>query len=445
MKFKTAFAFAVSTIVLTLAASTSALAQQEVLVANKSVGNVLVFNDSLTTQTATITLPSTADPIGIALNPAGTLAAVTNFSNNRVDFLDLTVNPPALSGSSVSTTSGGLSVFPEDAAFSADGKCLVMSDGRPFVAGTGIVGSINVTTRTLVSLVTATESEAVGIFPNNLVLMADLQEDKIHALTLGADCSLTAGTDIAMPAGSGPRNITSFASGQGALVSNSDGTVGVLSISGATVTLVTSLNLPGASAGSVSTGRVQSILLNPSGTFAYAFQCKAGNIEALTIDSSNNVADSGTGIAVSPSACFLGVPQLASDGSHLFVSTNPASTPDNTVSGITSINLVDNTIVGSVTITDPNGIAATGAASLVSKLIILLSNPGLGLTSGQISSLTDKLNNVLASIVAGLDKQAINQLNAVLHSVQAAAKTGNMSGSTATTLVAAVNAIIALL
>ena len=75
----------------------------------------------------------------------------------------------------------------------------------------------------------------------------------------------------------------------------------------------------------------------------------------------------------------------------------------------------------------------------------MVSNPLLGLTSGQVSSLTDKLNNALASIQAGLNKQAINQLNAFINSVQSSLKTGKMSAQTATTLLDAANAIIATL
>lgn len=64
---------------------------------------------------------------------------------------------------------------------------------------------------------------------------------------------------------------------------------------------------------------------------------------------------------------------------------------------------------------------------------------------GEISSLTDKLNNVLASIQAGLNKQAINQLNAFISSVQAAEKNNKISVATGTTLVTAAQGIIALL
>lgn len=81
----------------------------------------------------------------------------------------------------------------------------------------------------------------------------------------------------------------------------------------------------------------------------------------------------------------------------------------------------------------------------IPSLIASLSSPTLGLTAGQISSLTDKLTNAQISIQAGLNKQAINQLDALINSVQAFLKTGNMSASTAATLLAAVNQIIALL
>jgi hypothetical protein len=81
----------------------------------------------------------------------------------------------------------------------------------------------------------------------------------------------------------------------------------------------------------------------------------------------------------------------------------------------------------------------------VNNLIGVISNPSLGLTSGQVSSLTDKLDNVLASLQAGLNKQAKNQLNAFISSVQTLVKTGKISAQTGTTLINAANAIIAVL
>jgi hypothetical protein len=84
-------------------------------------------------------------------------------------------------------------------------------------------------------------------------------------------------------------------------------------------------------------------------------------------------------------------------------------------------------------------------SAATSALITVINTTELGLTVGQVASLTDKLNSVQASIAAGLNKQAINQLNAFINSVDTAQKTGKMIPATAATLIAAANAIIALL
>ena len=84
-------------------------------------------------------------------------------------------------------------------------------------------------------------------------------------------------------------------------------------------------------------------------------------------------------------------------------------------------------------------------AAAVTNLIALVASPELGLTPGQVASLTDKLNNVLASIQAGHNRQAINQLKAFIAQVQTAQRIGRMSATSAATLVSAANAIIAML
>lgn len=84
-------------------------------------------------------------------------------------------------------------------------------------------------------------------------------------------------------------------------------------------------------------------------------------------------------------------------------------------------------------------------AAAVANLVALVNGTELGLTVGQVASLTDKLNSALASIDAGLNRQATNQLKSFINSVESARKTGKMLASTAATLIAAANAIIALL
>lgn len=82
---------------------------------------------------------------------------------------------------------------------------------------------------------------------------------------------------------------------------------------------------------------------------------------------------------------------------------------------------------------------------LVANLIDVVSDPNTGLTAGQVNSLTDKLNNALASVNAGLFKQASNQLKAFISAVATNVKNGKMDSTTGATLTAAANAVIALL
>jgi hypothetical protein len=92
-----------------------------------------------------------------------------------------------------------------------------------------------------------------------------------------------------------------------------------------------------------------------------------------------------------------------------------------------------------------SGNGTPSPTTLVTNLIHLVNNPLLQLTVGESSSLTTKLLNTLASIQAGQHKQAINQLNAFISSVQTYLKTGKISAQTATTLTTAATAIIVLL
>jgi DNA-binding beta-propeller fold protein YncE len=329
---------------LTLVAALSA--QVEVLVADRSTGTVAALDPGLT-PIGTATLPASADPLDIAVNPARTLAAVANFSSNRVDFLDLTVSPPIVTGSSVSTTP----LFPEDLVFSPDGTCLLISDGRP-----GSVASINVANRTVVTSLASVQSQAVEFIPNNpnnIVLTADQVGNVIHVLTLGAGCSLTnTGVTVATP-GSAPKNITALPDGQRALVAHRDGTVGVLRIDGSTVSFTSSFVIGILKADPPFTSEVQSFSVLGSGSRAYAYQANKGNVEVLNIDGSDNVSDSGVGIPVSTNLAYLGVELIATDGDHVFVSTS---------TGVRLINVANNRVTSTiVTGSVPTGIAVTGS------------------------------------------------------------------------------------
>lgn len=339
------FARASAIAALCLALVAALPAQVEVLVADRSTGTVAALDPGLT-PIGTATLPTTADPLGIAVNPAGTLAAVTNFLAERVDFLDLTVSPPAVTGSSVSTT-----LSPEDLVFSPDGACLLISDGRP-----GTVASIDVTNRTLVTSLTGVQSQAVEFIPNNannVVLTADQVGNVIHVLTLGAGCTLTdTGVTVATP-GDSPKNITALPDGKRALVAHRDGTVGVLMISGSTVSFTSSFVLGLLDASPPFPSEVQSFAVLGNGGRAYAYQANKGNVEVLNIDALDNVTDSGVSIQVPTNSALLGVELIATDGNHVFVSTH---------TGVLSINVASNRVTSTVvTGLVPTGIAVTGS------------------------------------------------------------------------------------
>lgn len=88
---------------------------------------------------------------------------------------------------------------------------------------------------------------------------------------------------------------------------------------------------------------------------------------------------------------------------------------------------------------------APSPAVAVSNLLNLVNNQIVLSPVGQTNSLTDKLSSVLASIQAGQNKQAINQLNAFIKSIQTLQKNSKVSTATATNLITAAQAIIAML
>ena len=87
----------------------------------------------------------------------------------------------------------------------------------------------------------------------------------------------------------------------------------------------------------------------------------------------------------------------------------------------------------------------TTPSDAVIDLMDVVSDAGTGLSTGQVNSLNDKLANALASIDAGLNKQAINQLQAFINSVESGAKNGKIGAATAAALIAAATDIIGML
>jgi YVTN family beta-propeller protein len=193
-------------------------------------------------------------------------------------------------------------------------------------------------------------------------------------------------------------------------------------------------------AGPITTGpTADGVVITPDGS--KAFVVNDGNATVSVVDTATNTVTATIGVGSCPANAAF-----SPDGSKLFV-TNFCS------GSVSVIDPTTNLVVATITsLSEPLGVGFQPPSlqqqtptEMVSALITELSAPTLGLSSGEISSLTDKLNNVLASIQAGLYKQAINQLSAFINSVQSSAKTGKISATTAATLTSAANQIIAAL
>jgi hypothetical protein len=78
----------------------------------------------------------------------------------------------------------------------------------------------------------------------------------------------------------------------------------------------------------------------------------------------------------------------------------------------------------------------------ISRLLSLLLSPSLGLSSGEISALSAKLNAALASIQRGHTRSAANQLRAVVHEIRALERSGRLSSANAALLTSEVKDII---
>jgi len=190
-------------------------------------------------------------------------------------------------------------------------------------------------------------------------------------------------------------------------------------------------------------------------TAQYCYRASGTSIQ-LPADSLGNLGGSGpfcNALGINQNGDVVGASFTGTDV-HAFIYTNGAMYDLNNLIAPTTIALtqasgVNNvgqiSAAGRINSTTFHGFRLDPVDVAVTIFIARLSDPSLALTGGQISSLTDKLVNSLTSIQQGAYKQAINQLNAFINSVQVLLKNGNVSSATATTLIGAANAVIAAL
>jgi len=196
-----------------------------------------------------------------------------------------------------------------------------------------------------------------------------------------------------------------------------------------------------------------------SPTAQYCYRTVAGQNIQLPADSLGNLGGAGpfcNARGINADGDVVGVSSTGSQ-LHAFLHTGGVMYDLNTLIGPTAAVLTQATGINDLAQISAQGWTAgyLGGALhafrldpvdvAIDNFIDQLSDPALALTPGQISSLTDKLLNALASVEQGQNKQAINQLSAFVNAVESALKAGKLSSETAALLTARANAIIATL
>ena len=257
-----------------------------------------------------------------AINPAGTLAAVSNNLTGFASFYNLTVNPPVPFGPPV-TPAGG------DLVFSLDGGCLL--------AGlNGSVFAFDAVARALRSSIPGVTASGVAVTAPNFVLVGDNVTHRVRvlAITPWPACALAdTGSSLVVSGASGdPYFVAVTPNGLRVLVANAfAGTVLVLGFTGPALAPMNTIPLSSPLA----------ITVLPNGTKAYVYH--AGGVRVLDIDGSNNVTDTGIDIPAGGGATGQGARQIVTDGTSVFLTT---------ATGVGVIDVATNKIIASLPTAD---------------------------------------------------------------------------------------------
>lgn len=163
-------------------------ANNTALVTDENDDVVRVISLASRTTTATITLPEGSQAHGIAVNAAGTLAAVTLSAKASVALIDLTQN--------IVLSVIGTGYYPSRAAFS--GNTLLVTNG-----GSGTVSVIDTTLRAVTQTVTVGFGPS-GIAANGTVaVVANMQGASLSLINLAG----YGVTTVTLPAGSRPHEV----------------------------------------------------------------------------------------------------------------------------------------------------------------------------------------------------------------------------------------------
>ena len=80
----------------------------------------------LTTNSVRVVLPVGSSPFGASVTPDGRVGIVSNFSGGTLSFIDLTANPPGVSGT---LSTSPLMGAPESVAITPNGRYGIVADG----------------------------------------------------------------------------------------------------------------------------------------------------------------------------------------------------------------------------------------------------------------------------------------------------------------------------
>ena len=196
--------------------------------------------------------------VGVAFNPSGTIAYVTNYGNSKVSVIDTATN------TIVNTiTVGSLGSDPYGVAFNPSGTLAYVTN-----YGSGTVNSIDTATNTIVNTITVgTNPEGVAFNPSGtLAYVTNYGSGTVNVIDTATNTivnTITVGTN--------PEGVAFNPSGTLAYVTNyGSGTVNVIDT--ATNTIVNTITVG---------TNPEGVAFNPSGTLAYVTNYGSGTVNVI--------------------------------------------------------------------------------------------------------------------------------------------------------------------
>jgi len=316
----------------------------------------LVVTPSMTanadTVSATITVGSFPSGVsGVAINPAGTFAYVTNRNSYSVSKINLATDT-VVATITVGNNPWGVAINPA-------GTFAYVTNGS-----SGSVSKINLATDTVVATITVGGGPyGVAINPaGTFAYVTTSGSDSVSKINLATDT-----VDATITVGNNPRGVAINPAGTFAYVTNL-GSGSVSKINLATDTVVATITV-----GSEPYG----VAINPAGTFAYVTNGSSGSVSKINLATNTVVATITVGIgprgvAINPA------------GTYVYV-TNSGS--DSVSSSVSKINLATDTVAATITVGyNPWGVAINPAGTFayvtinrysgsVSKINLISSEP----------------------------------------------------------------------